>query len=269
MSLVARAAFEQVLLHKWRRLPLARRVTQVRRPPSARLSTPPALLSTPHIWTSCARRHSQLLQAVDTRWRLLFIEAAEGALRLHGETFVCTFLTLHRALSLGFFKLFKTTTLTAFGDPPLSSRDLQLVGLSLGYATALRAAHRLLALLCWGRCDVEVQAFVLRVVDCMLPAARSLTGFTLAEELDFASTIQHALSGAFAYDAMLVAALRSKWTSAAMVQMRRERGLWDLLEESNQILKEDTARWRTDVAEHGLKHCALPSCGKREASVQQ
>ena len=34
-------------------------------------------------------------------------------------------------------------------------------------------------------------------------------------------------------------------------------------------MEDDKARWRTDVAQYGLKHCALPSCDKREASVQQ
>ena len=172
------------------------------------------------------------------------------------------------AVELAFFKRFMEIWRTALGRLPLSSRDQQLVGLSLAYATALVAADQLLGLLCVRR-DVEVQAFVLRVVDCMLPAARSLTAFALGEEIDLACTIQQTLSGAFPYDTTFVASIRSKWTSAAMVQMRRERGLWDLLEEANQHIKEHTARWRADVAEHGLKHCALPSCDKREASVQQ
>ena len=54
-----------------------------------------------------------------------------------------------------------------------------------------------------------------------------------------------------------------------MVQLRRERGLWDVSEEAKKYIKDDTAWWRADVAEHGLKHCALPSCDKWEASVQQ
>ena len=57
--------------------------------------------------------------------------------------------------------------------------------------------------------------------------------------------------------------------SAAMVQMRRERGLLNASEEVDKSVDENTARWRADVAEHGLKECALPSCDKREASVQQ
>ena len=185
--------------------------------------------------------------------------AAEEALNLHGETFVCTYLTLRRALSLGqqaelegvtkdekvalfneewaltfgclqlivrrmddnmmlpgrgtavelaFFKRFTATRDAAFGHPPASSRELQLVGLSLGFETAIRAATRLLALCIQG--DVEAEAFVLRVMDCMLPAARSLTEITLGDELRFADTIQNALSGASIHNATFVASIRSK-----------------------------------------------------------
>ena len=189
-----------------------------------------------------------------------FRRAAEEALHLHGETFVCTYLTLRRALSLhrqsvlqgvtreeraalrteewalasgclplivrrmddntvlpgrgtaaelAFFKRFMVTRHTAFGEPPLSSRSLQLVCLNLGYATALRSASRLLGLLCVRR-NVEAQHFVLRVVDCMLPAARSLTEYTLGEEFNFAGKIQQVFAGAFPFDATFVASLRSK-----------------------------------------------------------
>ena len=54
-----------------------------------------------------------------------------------------------------------------------------------------------------------------------------------------------------------------------MMQMRRERGLLDTAETINQAVDRDKTRWRKDVAEHGLMECALPSCGKREASVMQ
>ena len=245
--------------------------------------------------------------------------AAEEALNLHGETFVCTFLTTERAVSLrqqshlegvtddekaalddeawalasgclplivrrmddntmlpgrgtavelAFCKRFTETWRTAFVYPPLNSRHLQLVGLSLGYATVLRAATQLLALL--GMHDnVEAQAFVLRVMDCMLPAAESLAEYTLGEEFSFADAIQAALSGAFPYDATFVAAIRSKWTSATMVHVRRVSGLLNASEEVKKDIEADKASWRADVAQHGLKECALPSCDKREASVQQ
>ena len=54
-----------------------------------------------------------------------------------------------------------------------------------------------------------------------------------------------------------------------MVQMHRERSLLDASGQIENVVKEGEASWRADVAEHGLKHCALPSCDKREASVQQ
>ena len=54
-----------------------------------------------------------------------------------------------------------------------------------------------------------------------------------------------------------------------MLKMRRERRLLGASEEVKKGVEECETRWRADVAEHGLKRCALPSCDKREASVQQ
>ena len=54
-----------------------------------------------------------------------------------------------------------------------------------------------------------------------------------------------------------------------MVQMRRARGLLDTTEEQVELCKSISSRQRADEAKHGLKECALPSCGKREASVGQ
>ena len=166
-----------------------------------------------------------------------FRHAADEALRLHGDTFVCTHLTLWRASSLvsqsclegvtpaeraalhneacalvssclplivrrmdantmlpgrgtvvetSFFKRFETTRRATFDLSPLSTRSLQLTGLSLGYASAVDAADLLLWLLP-SRNNVEAQAFVLRVVDYMLPAARSLPEITLPAEMFFCS----------------------------------------------------------------------------------
>ena len=104
----------------------------------------------------------------------------------------------------------------------------------------------------------------------MLPATRSLAKFVLGEEVAFASKIQQVLSGAFpTYDATVVASLHTKWMDAAMVQMRRERHLLDASEKVENWIKDDETRWRADVTQHGLKRCALPSCDKKEASVQQ
>ena len=154
------------------------------------------------------------------------------------------------------------------GAQLLSPRSLQLIGLSLGYATAVSAASLLIHLL---TTRVEFlpspQAFVLRVVDCMLPAAESLPTIRITEEQVFATIIRSAVV-ADAHPAF-VPALRTKWTAAAMMQMRRARGLLDTTEAVNQSIEVDKTRWRDDVAKHGLMEYALPSCGKREASVGQ
>ena len=54
-----------------------------------------------------------------------------------------------------------------------------------------------------------------------------------------------------------------------MVQMRRERNLLNASENFKKMMESDEASWRAVVAEHGLRSCALPSCDKKEASVQQ
>ena len=270
-----------------------------------------------------------------------FRRAAEEALRLHGDTFICTYLTLQRAdclvnqaqlegvrlsnettalcaeawalvsgclpllvrrgaalrveawalassclpliarridantmlpgrgtaVELEFYKRFEVTRRATFDLPPLSTHNQQLFGLSFGYATVVFAAHLMLLLLPLHQ-TFEAQSFVLRVVDCMLPAARSLPNATLPSEISFAATVQRALSNTW-YNATFIASLRTKWTAAAMIQMRRERRLLDASETVQNVLKGDKTRWRADVAQHGFKHCALPACDKREASVQQ
>ena len=54
-----------------------------------------------------------------------------------------------------------------------------------------------------------------------------------------------------------------------MIQMCRERRLLDASAEVENTLKRIKTSRNADVTEHGLKHCALPACDKREASVQQ
>ena len=266
-----------------------------------------------------------LAASANCRWALAAVfyqRAADEELRLHGETFVCTFLTLRRsfsllcqaglegvtreeqlafeeearalassvlpfiirrmdantmlpgrgtALELAFFKRYLTMKQIALCAPLLPTYDQQRAGLSLGYNTAVLAADVLLMNLC-SQPDVEAQAYILRVVDCMLPTARSLPGFALADEKIFVSNVQKLLSGDFVYptfDAAFIASLRAKWTAAAMVQMRRARNLLNAREAIDEAVEDDRTRWRADVAQHGLKECALPSCDKREASVQQ
>ena len=160
--------------------------------------------------------------------------------------------------------------------PPQYARTLQLESLSLGYATAVLAARMLLGNVCFlPRLNVgevrRAHAVVLRVVDMMIPAARSLADYMLPEESSFASRIQRTLTGSFPMpvDPAFITSLRTKWTAAEMVQMRRARGLVDTTGQTQKNRDEINALHAADVAKHGLKECALPSCGKREASVGQ
>ena len=172
-------------------------------------------------------------------------------------------------LEVAFFKRYTATKHAVQDMSPWPPRGLQLAGLSLGYATDVDAADSLLGLL-FSRRDAEAEAFVLRVVDCMLPAARSLADITLGEEVHFASSIHEVISIAFSlFDDGFIAALRTKWRAAAMMRMRRKRNLVNASEEVDKWAEDRKTRLRADVAKHGLKECALPSCVKREASVGQ
>ena len=55
----------------------------------------------------------------------------------------------------------------------------------------------------------------------------------------------------------------------ALMAMRKERRLADVSAEFEAAEAKHDAAYRADIAAHGLKHCALPSCDKQEATVQQ
>ena len=74
------------------------------------------------------------------------------------------------AVELAFFKRYKATKHATFNWPPPSTRDMQLAGLSLGYATAVLAANVLLSLLFF-RHDSEVHAFCAWWTACCQPLA--------------------------------------------------------------------------------------------------
>ena len=157
------------------------------------------------------------------------------------------------ALELAFSKRFATTKHAVLQEPPPSKRELQLAGLSLGYASAVRAANLLLDFLHYG---TTAQAFILCVVDSMLPAARNLSyqesgvmkSIRLPEELVFACNVQQTLeqAGKFsAREAAFIASLRTKWTTVSMVQMCRDRDCW--------ILQENARKWPKAIKPGGMQ----------------
>ena len=149
----------------------------------------------------------------------------------------------------------------------------------MGYATAVTFAALVLdciASMPWLNADEvqKAQAVVLRVVDSMQPAARSLGVYTLPEEEHFAAYLREVVRrGAYpAMDPAFITSLRTRWTDASMKRMFRARNLLDTKEGdemAKELLEVEKAEQRADIAKYGLKECALPSCGKREVSVGQ
>ena len=99
------------------------------------------------------------------------------------------------AVELAFCKRLIELTQVAGGQPPRPARLLQLESLSLGYATALRAACLVLGCIVQLRglnMDevLKAQAVVLCVVDSVQLAARSLAEYTLPEEIALAYIVR-------------------------------------------------------------------------------
>ena len=152
-----------------------------------------------------------------------------------------------------------------------TATQLRLFSTGVGYATACHAATNLL------RCCEEAtlsppdeklaHAFVLRLVDCMLPAAASLGGLTLGEEIRLASRLCKLFRTH--RDEPFWATLHAKWTSSATAAMRHQRNLHDVSSLVRALRREASARQRADVAEVGLKRCGLHSCAKEEVAVRE
>ena len=141
------------------------------------------------------------------------------------------------ALEYAFFKKSLMLKSSALREPPLSARQLHLVGLCFGYASGLAAANALLDFV-RTRHEADAEAFVLRVLDCMLLASRSLSGVSFFEEQFFACNVQrHVASTHHLVNVAFIASLRIKWTAAATVRMRRERGLLDTTEAIVQMVE--------------------------------
>ena len=161
--------------------------------------------------------------------------------------------------------------------PAPSARNHVLVGFVVGYATALDAARLMLQrfavrhipLSAAERCSAE--AFVLRAVDLILPASRSLCGMNPGEEMRLINTINLTLKASQLQSDAFVAILRAKWMAPAMVAVRDKRGINEaqLSVDISGNVARVAANRAADIKEHGLKRCALPSCDKREAMVKQ
>ena len=101
----------------------------------------------------------------------------------------------------------------------------------------------------------------------MLPASKHLlvVDVTLADEFDFAELVMRSIQPPLD---PFRASLREKWAAPAMRKMLRARGLTGSEDNAKAVAALAAARRVADVAEHGLRACALPGCGLREACVK-
>ena len=72
------------------------------------------------------------------------------------------------------------------------------------------------------------------------------------------------------YDPAFCASVLRKWRSEAVSSVLRARGvLQSGIARSEQSRAEFEALKRADIAKHGLRDCALPSCSKTEKTVKE
>ena len=72
------------------------------------------------------------------------------------------------------------------------------------------------------------------------------------------------------YEPAFCAAVLRKWRSNAVSSVLQARGSLQLgVAKSKQGSAEFDARQREDIAKHGLRDCALPSCSKTETTVKE
>ena len=72
------------------------------------------------------------------------------------------------------------------------------------------------------------------------------------------------------YEPAFCLAVLRKWCSSAVSSVLRARGVLQTgIANVEQCRVEFDARQRADVAKHGLRDCALPSCSKTEKTVKE
>ena len=113
-----------------------------------------------------------------------------------------------------------------------------------------------------------VESFVLRGLDVIPLTAGVPANSNIGEGYLVAAIVEK--MDPRDYDPAFYAAVLRKWRSAAVSSVLQARGVLQTgvakFEESR---AEFEARKRADIAEHGLRDCALPSCSKTEKTVKE
>ena len=144
---------------------------------------------------------------------------------------------------------------------------------TLGYSTVLLAIFRSLDLLPCPLCPKTaqkriVESFVLQGLD-IIPRTAGIPANAIVGEKHIVSIIEEDLSPQ-RHGPAFCAAVLHKWRSDAVSNVLRARGVLQTgaakCEQSKAAFE---ARRRADIAKHGLRDCALPSCPKTEKTVKE
>ena len=160
---------------------------------------------------------------------------------------------------------------TAQKVPLPSPAALRVVASTIGYDTLVTAMYRGVDLLQLQFVPPaqkrSVESFVLRGLDVIPRTAGIQTGIQIEEAL--VSMIEKDMNPQ-KYEPTFYAAVLRKWRSNAVSSVLRARGVLQTGIATSQHTKaEFDARQRADVAKHGLRDCALPSCSKTERTVKE
>ena len=159
----------------------------------------------------------------------------------------------------------------AQNQPVLSPSGLRAVASAVGYDTLLLAVYRSLDLLplpLWTTAQTRmVESFVLQGLD-VIPFTAGIPANWVPTEEDLVACIERRLNPQN-HDPAFCAAVLHKWRSNAVSSVLQSRGVLQTgITNFEQSQAEFAARKLADIATHGLRDCALPSCSKTEKTVK-
>ena len=113
-----------------------------------------------------------------------------------------------------------------------------------------------------------VESFVLQGLD-VIPLTAGIPARLVTGEKYLVSFFEKDMNPRDYRPAFCAAVLR-KWRSNEVTNVLRSRGVLQTgIAKAEQSIAEFDARQRADIAKHGLRDCALPSCSKTEKTVKE
>ena len=160
----------------------------------------------------------------------------------------------------------------AMNKPVPSPAELRASASLVGYNTLLFAMFRSLDFLrgpLWPAAQKRmVESFVLQGLD-VIPRTTGIHAHLIAGEDILVAIVERSMNPQY-YEPAFYASVFRKWRSNAVSSVLQARGvLQTWVAEVEQNRAEFDARQRADVAKHGLRDCALPSCSKTEKTVKE